>query len=250
VVSKSSKPILKLGQKGFFDWAGIMPTDIITVNGVKYLYYIGWSLRQDVPYHNSLGLAISVDDGKTWEKTSKGPIFTTSIDEPGYVGTVEVLYEDDIWHMWYSSCQKWIENDGKMEPIYDIKYASSIDGITWKPSGQICIPLTEQEGGISSCRVIKYEDHYKMWYSVRDKLNYRDNPIHSYKIKSAKSKNGINWIKNNYPELDVSENEKWDSQMVCYPYVIDNQNELIMFYNGNNFGNTGIGYAIQTKVGG
>lgn len=31
ILSKSSEPILKLGGKGFFDWAGIMPTEIIKV---------------------------------------------------------------------------------------------------------------------------------------------------------------------------------------------------------------------------
>ena len=55
-----------------------MPTEIITVNNIKYLYYIGWSLRVDVPYHNNLGLAISHDNGNTWEKYSKGPVLSTS----------------------------------------------------------------------------------------------------------------------------------------------------------------------------
>ena len=33
--------------------------------------------------------------------------------------------------------------------------------------------------------------------------------------------------------------------MVAYPYIIKDNNKLIMFYNGNKFGKTGIGYAIQ-----
>jgi hypothetical protein len=30
-----------------------------------------------------------------------------------------------------------------------------------------------------------------------------------------------------------------------YPYIINNNDHYIMFYNGNNFGETGIGYAIN-----
>jgi predicted GH43/DUF377 family glycosyl hydrolase len=235
---------LSLGNKGAFDWAGVMPTDIITYKDKKYLYYIGWSLRQDVPYHNNLGLAISEDNGKTWNKFSKGPIFHTSYKEPGYIGTVEILIEEGIWKMWYLSCLDWTEVDGKMEPLYDIKYATSHNGIDWNPTGIVSIPLENNEGGISSCRVIKDNEKYKMWYSVRDKSDYRDNIKHSYKIKTAISSDGINWTKNNKIDLDVSL-EGWDSKMVAYPYIIEENNKLIMFYNGNKFGQTGIGYAVK-----
>jgi hypothetical protein len=34
--------------------------------------------------------------------------------------------------------------------------------------------------------------------------------------------------------------------MVCYPFIIEDGNKLVMFYNGNDFGKTGIGYAKKT----
>jgi hypothetical protein len=237
---------LKLGQKGFFDWAGIMPTDIINFDNKKYLYYIGWSVRKDVPYHNNLGLAISTDDGITWNKFSKGPILHTSYKEPGYIGTVEILIENNIWKMWYLSCQNWIEFDGFTEPTYDIKYAESTNGIDWEPKGVTCIPLDDEEGGISSCRVIKKESKYFMWYSVRNKIDYRENINNSYRIKTAESFDGIVWNKNKKIDLDITETSEWDNEMVCYPFIVENNNNLVMFYNGNSFGKTGIGYARKT----
>jgi hypothetical protein len=36
----------------------------------------------------------------------------------------------------------------------------------------------------------------------------------------------------------------WDSTMQCYPYVIEIDGKLCMFYNGNGFGQSGIGLAI------
>ena len=247
ILNKSEFPILQLGNKGSFDWAGIMPTEIITIGITKYLYYIGWSLRQDVPYHNNLGLAISNDNGNTWKKFSEGPVFHTSYKETGYIGTVEIMIENGVWRMWYLSCKDWIEHDGKMEPTYSTKYAESINGIDWEPKNIVCIPLENDEGGISSCRVLKINGKYKMWYSIRDKIDYRDNINHSYRIKTAESSDGIRWIKNNNIDLDIDKNSEWENTMVCYPFIVENEKNFIMFYNGNQFGKTGIGYAIKEK---
>jgi hypothetical protein len=247
-LSQYSPPIklnLELGKPGSFDWAGIMPTEIITLkNGIKYLYYIGWSLRQDVTYHNSLGLAISYDNGITWKKYSKGPVFHTNHLEPGYIGSVSILIEQGLWKMWYLSCQDWIQHNNKMEPIYDIKYATSLDGINWTPSGKICIPLENNEGGISTPRVIKEQNIYHMWFSSRNKIDYRINPINSYRIKKATSKDGVNWIREPQNELDIS-NNTWENIMVCYPTIVKSSTQYLMFYNGNGFGKTGIGYATK-----
>jgi hypothetical protein len=244
VVDRAPKPILLHGNRGTFDWSGVMPTEIITYKGVKYLYYIGWSQRLDVPYHNNLGLAVSNDDGKTWKKYSDGPVFHTSHKEPGYIGTVGILIENDVWKMWYLSCRNWIEYEGQQEPIYDIKYATSSNGIDWEPTNITAINLMGDEGGISAARVIK-KDIYYMWFSVRNKVNYRSNPDDSYRIKMATSTDGINWIRDLNPVLDLSKSG-WDSEMICYPYIVSEDEEyknMIMFYNGNGFGKTGIGYA-------
>ena len=250
-LTQHSHPIkldLELGKPGSFDWSGIMPTDIVTLeDGIKYLYYIGWSRRLDVPYHNNLGLAISTDDGITWEKFSDGPIFHTNHLEPGYIGTVDILIEDGLWKMWYLSCQDWVEYDGKMEPTYDIKYAVSNNGINWIATSKTCIPLENNEGGISSARIIKTDNKYHMWFSVRNKIDYRTNPNNSYRIKKATSLDGINWTREPQNEIDIS-NNKWEDNMVCYPDIILDNNQYYMFYNGNEFGKTGIGYATRKTI--
>ena len=248
ILEESKQPILDLGNPGSFDWSGVMPTDIITLeDGIKYLYYIGWSRRLDVPYHNNLGLAVSKDGGNSWEKYSKGPVFHTSHKEPGYIGTVDILIEDGIFKMWYLSCLNWVEYEGVLEPTYDIKYATSKDGINWEPTGITCIPLENNEGGISAARIIKENSIYYMWFSVRDKFDYRDNTQHSYKIKKAISKDGINWEREQNIELDISQNS-WENEMVCYPEVVKYKDLYYMFYNGNKFGNTGIGYATRKTI--
>jgi hypothetical protein len=231
---------IELGKPGMFDHYGVMPTDIVALNkNTKYLYYIGWSLRKDIPYHNTLGLAISTDDGTTWKKYSEGPIFSTSSEEPGFIGTSKIIKEGRKWTMYYLSCREWIKNGEKIEPIYDIKIAVSKDGIRWNPTNEVAVPLLGNEGGISSFQSLGD----KAWFSIRGKTNYRDNKEESYKIKTSNRVNG-KWVRDEEIDLDVSE-EGWDSEMVAYPFVIEEKNKLILFYNGNGFGKTGIGYATQ-----
>lgn len=240
------KDIVSLGERGSFDWAGVMPTSVLEVGTDIFLYYIGWSVRKDVPYHNSLGLMISQDGGKTFKKFSSGPIFSTSRKEPGYIGTMYVLKDEGIFKGWYLSCRSWIENsEGKFEPLYDIKYATSSNGIDWEPTDTTCISLEEEEGGLSQASVVKGQDGiYRMWFSSRKKINFRTNKENSYRILYAESFDGILWkrIKNKNFELDIS-SSGWDSEMVEYPCVVKENKELFMFYNGNGFGKTGIGIA-------
>ena len=244
IINICSEPILSLGELGTFDQAGVMPSEIITFNNKKYLYYIGWTNRKDVPYFNTIGLAISEDNGKTFNKFSTGPIFGSSYKEPGYTGTISILIENNIWRAWYLSCRKWEEHNGIVEPLYDIKYAESKNGIDWEPFDVTCISLKRNEGGISQAKVIKENNKYYMWYSVRNKTDYRTNKNNSYRIKIATSTDGILWHTDDQIELDVSENG-WDSIMVEYPYVVLHNSKKYMFYNGNGFGKEGIGYAIK-----
>ena len=242
ILDKSEDPLLELGEPGSFDHSGVMPTCLVNFEGKKYMYYIGWSQRRDVPYHNTLGLAIS-EDGVNWKKAFDGPVFGTSRKEPGYIGTAEILIEDGTWKMWYLSCRSWIENECRMEPIYDIKYAESKNGIDWDPLDKVCVPLLDNEGGISAARIIKGEE-YEIYFSVRGKINYRNDKSCSYRIKKSTSKDGTEWVRCPEVEIDISE-EGWDDFMVCYPSLVKTDTNLFMFYNGNGFGKTGIGYATK-----
>ena len=76
-----------------------------------------------------------------------------------------------------------------------------------------------------------------MWFS------YRAGTGKTYRIGYAFSKDGFNWIPDySSDQIDVSD-EGWDSEMICYPFVVSFNQELFMFYNGNGYGKTGIGLA-------
>lgn len=247
IIFENNKPLFSFGNLGAFDDSGMMPSSIINVGNKKYLYYIGWTTRQSVPYQNAVGLAVSEDDGVTFHKISEGPIISINHIEPYFSGTSYVQVEAGLFKMWYLSCIKWEVIEGKPEPLYDIKYAESLDGINWNQTGKIAIPLLDDEGGIVSASVIKEEGIYKMWYGKRKKSDYRINSKNTYRIGYAESLDGIKWERMDHLSgIDVSENG-WDSEMISYPNIIKYNTSLLMFYNGNGFGKTGFGYAVRNN---
>lgn len=242
------RPILDLGDPGTFDDCGIMPTWVIKDKNEFYLYYIGWNVRNTVPYHNSIGLASS-SDGHLFNKKFHGPIIQRNHLEPYFNGSACILKDNGVFKMWYLSCTKWEEINNKKEPFYNIKYAESFDGIIWKRNNITCIDfLNNNEGGISRPSVIIENGIYKMWYSYRGKTNYRQNEDinQSYRIGYAESLDGITWkrLDDSSLSLDISRDSEWDNFMLEYPCVIDVKGKRYMFYNGNGFGETGFGYAV------
>ena len=68
ILYEHNNPILPLGKLGTFDDSGVMPSCIINHDGRKYLYYIGWNTGITARYRVAHGLAISNDNGETFEK--------------------------------------------------------------------------------------------------------------------------------------------------------------------------------------
>lgn len=243
------EPILPLGQPGSFDDCGIMPTWYLQHQGQHLLYYIGWTVRNTIPYHNSLGLAIS-SDGQHFEKKFQGPILATIAEEPFFNGSACFLFDQGIFKVWYLNCTEWIRDGERMEPCYHIKYAESADGIHWNRTGKVAIDFRDEvEGGISRPSVLYRDGRYHMWFSARAKTDYRQNRARSYRIYYAQSEDGIHWVRQDERAgIAPSEDPKdWDYEMIEYPLVMEHQGNLVLFYNGNQFGKSGVGYAVLDK---
>lgn len=244
-ISNPSEPILPLGKPGTFDDCGIMPSCYVQDNERHFLYYIGWNVRNTVPYHNAVGLAVSEDGGESFRKISEGPLWDRNFTEPYFSASTCVYVETDgTWRNWYLSCTDWREIDGRMEPRYHLKYAESRDGINWTRRGKIAVDYaSEDEAGIVKATVVKEDGRYKLWYSYRLFNDYRNSVKSSYRIGYAESLNGIRFErKDRIAGITLSETG-WDQKMQCYPHVIDVKARRLMFYNGNGFGQSGFGVA-------
>jgi sucrose-6-phosphate hydrolase SacC (GH32 family) len=239
-ILKESGQLLPLGEPGAFDDSGIMLTSIMEKEDVVYLFYIGWNLGVTVPFRNSIGLAVSSDKGETFTRMFKGPIIDRNRTEPHFVASNCVLEKDGRYIMYYLSCTGWENIEGKMMHRYHIKWAVSSDLVNWERNNNIAIDFKyPNEYAISVPRVMEVNGKFMMWYS------YRGGPYsEKYRIGYAESDDAFNWErKDELVNLDVSENG-WDSDMVCYPCVFEYKGQLMMLYNGNDYGRTGIGLAV------
>ena len=235
--SISETPVISPGKLGSFDDTGAMTASIVNQNNKKYLYYIGWNQSTTVPFRWSIGLGISSDNGKTFSKFSDGPIMERNHIDPYFVSSPTVIFEDNIWKMWYISGIGWKKSNDDLIIPYNVRYAESTDGINWNRNGKFCMDFKNStETRIGRASILKEDKKYKIWYSHAGK---------SYRIGYAESSDGIKWDrKDESVGIDVSE-FGWDSEMIEYSYVFKHKEKKYMLYNGNNYGETGIGLAIM-----
>ena len=237
------RPILSLGRPGTFDDDGVMPAFAIEHGAQIYLYYNGWNRRVTVPFHNATGIAVSDDGGDTFTRLFEGPVLDRVPLEPYIAVTPCLLKEGDEWLMWYSSGVDWVKVAGKQEAVYVIKHARSRDGIHWERPNVLSVPPCHPGEAFSHPSVIKTGDVYRMWYCVRGSEDYRDGQG-SYRMGYAESRTGLAFERNDAAAGITTSETGWDSTMICYPFVVTVDDRTLLFYNGNGFGQTGIGYAV------
>ncbi len=236
ILKISKKPILTFGKIGSFDENGAMGSCIVNYKKKKFLYYIGWSSTKSTPFNWSIGLAISNNNGKTFEKISDGPIISRNRFDPYFVSSPTVIIDQNRWKMWYISSSKgWKTSKNGLIAPYFLKYAESKDGIEWKLNEKIAINISKKEIGLGRASVIKEDGIYKMWYSYSAK---------KYRIGYAESKEGLVWKRIDKNAGIIVSKSGWDSDTIEYPCIFNYKNNKIMLYNGNNYGETGFGYAI------
>ena len=238
------KPVIGLGKPGDFDHAGAMPSCIVKYQDSLYFYYVAWSLSdQTVPYRLSIGLAVSRDQGKTFEKFGSKPILGLSKNDPYFVASPFVLLNEELWQMWYISCTKWEEFSKRLEPFYTVKYAESKDGIHWKPSSKFCLQFDDFAQAFARPYVVIEEGRYHMFYSYRHGHDFRKNPEKSYRLGYAQSSNGYDWQRFDDQVGIEKSKQGWDCEMIEYGAILKHQGKTHLFYNGNGFGASGVGYA-------
>lgn len=233
VVRIAEEPLLSPGEIGTFDDSGVSVSCIKQINGRKYIYYLGWNLGVTVPWRNSIGLAIYDPATGTFQRYSQAPILDRHAVDPYSVSYPFVLEDEGIYRMWYGSNLSWGKEQKDMAHL--IKYAESDDAIHWKRHGTVALQFKDDsEYAMSRPCVLKENGLYKMWYSYRGQ---------SYRIGYAESEDGLKWTRRDAEVgIDVSESG-WDSEMIEYPFVFDQNGERFMLYNGNSYGKTGIGLA-------
>jgi sucrose-6-phosphate hydrolase SacC (GH32 family) len=237
IVEVSTKPVLDIGEPGMFDENGVVPTCIIPVGDRLFMYYVGYQVGSKVKYFQFQGLAISTDGGETFERAQRVPVLERSDAEPLNRTSAFVRSAGDAFQMWYVGGGEWTEVGGKPLPIYNLRYLESPDGIVWGDEGRVCLDFAnEDEHAFGRPWVWEEAGGLTMMYSIRTRSK-------DYRLGLARSPDGLVWERHDEEVgIDVSP-DGWDAEMIAYGSVVQSGESTYLFYNGNERGRTGFGFA-------
>lgn len=235
ILKISEDSVLGPGPLGYFDDNGLYPGSIVEYEGKLWMYYMGRSNGVDGLYYMAIGLAVSIDNGKTFVRYSDAPIMSRSEYDPWMVSTPFVLKESSQWRMYYLSGIECKRVNSKLSSFYNIKYAESQDGLHWIRHGHVAIDFTNGETNIAAPCVLKSSDLYEMWFCSSSSTGYR--------IGYATSPDGLIWHRNDGKIGIALSTSGWDSEAMAYPHVFFHKKRKYMIYSGNSNGKAGIGLA-------
>ena len=244
-IIESPKLVLSPSKPGYFDGEGLLSCCLVKNKGKIYLYYSGWQNIDKNFWHCDTGRAIIVPDKIEAIREFDGPVMGRDKDNPIFAAITSVHVDEnaDNWRAWYNSGIKWEKKDSGWHPTYGIHFATSKNGIDWLSKKGLIIPLkSKYEHSFGRPCVVFWDNNYHMWFSYRGTKDFT-----TYRMGYAYSKDGISWSRQDEKSgIDISKNG-WDSESICYPYLIENDNRRFLLYCGNKYGITGFGYAVGVQ---
>ncbi|WP_419900196.1 hypothetical protein [Roseomonas sp. USHLN139] len=229
-------PLLSLGAPGCFDADGTGYPWLVEAGGEMRMYYVGWQrLAGAVPFRNQIGLAVSRDGGDSFFRFSRAPLLAASDAEPIGHGSCAVQRQPaGGWRMLYTSFLEWAEApEGGLRHRYQLHTAWSPDGLDWQRGGEVAVPLADDSeyalgapapwgGGDAPERLFftARGDRYRLFLGTAEtpgRFRRHPGPV----------------------EIPAGD---WDDAMQCYPRILRAGGEDFLFYAGNGYGRTGIGF--------
>lgn len=248
IIGVSTHTVIPLGKLGCFDEHGVFPMNVVRHDREIYGYTSGVNRRVSVSADGAIGLAISRDDGHTFQRVGDGPVLAPSLHEPCIVVDPFVKIVEGTFHMWYVFGLGWkrAAPDAAPDRVYKIGHATSPDGIRWvKEEGR---RILADRLGDDECQalptVVTLGDRHHMFFCYRQTFDFRTNRDRAYRIGHAWSTDLANWTRADAEmALDVTPGD-WDSDMLCYPHAFECDGQPCLLYNGNAFGRDGFGLAV------
>jgi len=247
VLRTAERSVMPLGALGCFDEHGVFPMNVVRHGREVRAYTCGWSRRVSVPVETAIGLAISHDEGASFERVGPGPVMGPAPEEPFLIGDPFVIATGGGWHMWYIYGTSWTEaGPAERGParVYKIAHAESGDGRSWQRDGRRIIA---DRLGDDECQalptVFQCDGRWHMYFCYRHATDFRANQARGYRLGYAYSDDRHRWTRDDGAAgIEVSDSG-WDSEMQCYPHAFWCGEDAYLLYNGNAFGRAGFGVA-------
>jgi hypothetical protein len=235
ILGVSEEPVLDIGKPGMFDENGVVPTCVLQEGGKVFLYYAGYSLGYNVRFQVFTGLAVCEDSSlERFARIQEYPVTDRAGSAELFRVIHSVLKVDTTYKVWYGAGNRFLQGRRKTLPVYDVRYMESNSKSSFPSSGKIVIDIPKGCHRVGRPYVVHESGLYKMFYG------YGSEAV-PYQLAYAESLDGICWTQKEIG-LELSDSG-WDSQMMAYPAFVRTKNKAFLFYNGNDYGKEGFGYA-------
>ena len=240
VLAHSNLPVLDIGQRGMFDDNGVMGLSVVrNKSGDLFLYYAGFELCEKIRYRIFTGLAVSKDNGLSFNRYSRSPILDRTDSETYFRCGTFVKYNEDKYEMWYVAGDSWVITNEKEYPNYNIRYLTSSDGIHWPEQGQLILDTDDISHGFGRPWVISTDNENEyMFFSARSHATSR------YSIDVAVKSTEGHWIRQKSVSGIELGTESFAKDAAMYASLIRVGPNLYCFYNGDNFGEAGFALGV------
>ena len=245
--------IVDTGAAGSFNASWCVLPCVHRFAGTRHLYYSG-NEGSDLGLQSfpGIGLATS-DDGLHFEKYSAEPIILGKEterfpDNRGIAGGGTILEDTRadgsvLYRMYYTLAVGTNSPDLTVDQEKHCAVCHSADGIRWFDHRVVMSPRREvpsEDVAVAAPFVWRDGELYRMIYcGIGTRWGY-------YSMSEAFSRDGYIWHRGEGDEnlsLGPDPDSAWESRMVEYPCVLEEEARLRLFYCGNGYGATGIGSA-------
>ncbi len=251
-------PLFECGAPGSFDAAWCVLPCVHRFGDTWHLYYTGRNpeLGANLQGFTGIGLAVS-KDLRNWKKYSPEPVlrgggFADWPDNRGIAGggsIVELPQPDGriLYRMHYTLATGTADGNIFIDQAKRAVAAHSFDGITWFDKQVVLEPRAAADYENAAAIALNVWPATAGWRAIYAGIGTR---FGAYAICEASSTDGLSWERGQPGEnlALAPQGDGWESRMVEYPNVIEENGRLRLFYCGNGYGRTGIGTATADKL--
>ncbi len=248
IIKVSKKPCISPGELGSFDEHGIFPFSPFRRNGELLAYTCGWSRRVSVDIEMAIGLAVSADNGETFQRVGNGPVLSGSQNEPFLIGDPFVLIKNQNLELFYIFGTQWQKSTGGVpERTYRIASLMSNDekNLLRNSDGRQIISVKTQTEAQAMPTVFSVGKSDFMLFCYRDTFDFRGTTsTGAYRLGFASRTNDANWIRDDSRVPKINDNTSdFENSMQCYPNAHLRNGKVFLLYNGDEFGKFGFNLA-------
>jgi len=251
-------PLFDVGGNGMFDELWCVLPCIHRVGRLWHMYYTGRSAKTGVGLQGFYGMGLAVsEDLIHWKKHSAEPLLTGDGFEQfpkniGIAGGGRILEIPQpsgppLLRMHYTLPTGTPSNDLKIDQAKHSVTAESTDGMTWTNKRIVLSPRLEADYENAATIALNVWKTKTRWRAIYAGIGTK---FGAYSLCEAVSEDGLAWERG-APGENLAlppQGKGWESKMTEYPNVIQEGDQLRLFYCGNGYGSTGIGTALAPML--